>query len=231
MIAMLLLAVVTIHPAAPTVGDLITVELEQPVRVQPSPSYEIVSQKGAHVVVRTFEPKPFTLRGPNVVVPVRSVLKPKDDLKPAPLLPPRLGTQPRLPLILIALAALLATLIWIAVVLLARKRAPVVVPLVAPDVRFRRAIAELRADPQRRQRWAALANELRAFLASTRSRLGTELTTSEVLARNDEEIVRTILQQGDLEKFSPWGARALDFDDVAARALALIPEEEQEVAA
>jgi hypothetical protein len=35
--------------------------------------------------------------------------------------------------------------------------------------------------------------------------------------------VATILRQGDLEKFSPWGARPSDFDPVAAEALELIP--------
>ena len=64
-------------------------------RLDPSPSYEIVQQSGSSAVVRTFRPVPFTLSGTvgdvrfqNLVIPVRSVLKRNDDLKPAPLTPP-----------------------------------------------------------------------------------------------------------------------------------------------
>jgi len=39
--------------------------------------------------------------------------------------------------------------------------------------------------------------------------------------RRYESLIATILKQGDLEKFSPWGAAPADFDDVAKRALDL----------
>ncbi|HWW62129.1 MAG TPA: hypothetical protein VN181_12235 [Thermoanaerobaculia bacterium] len=224
MIAIFVLAIATatIRPAAPTVGDLITIELETPVIVQPSPSYEIVAQHGKRVVVRTFEPKPFLLRGPNFTVPVRSVLSPADaQLQPAPLQPPRAGDAPKLPLILIAIAALLAALVWTAVLLRAKAEQPVMVPFAPPDTRFREIVVALRNDPRRRKRWAALADATRAYLAATRPHLGPELTTRELLVRAEDPIVREILTQGDLEKFSPWGAQPVDFDEVATRALEL----------
>lgn len=223
MIAIFVLAIATatIRPAAPTVGDLITIDLGQPVIVQPSPSYEIVAQHGKRVVVRTFEPKPFLLRGPNFVVPVRSVLKEKDTLQPAPLQPPRLGGAPKLPLVLIAIAGLFAVLVWAAVLLRARTAEPVIVPMAPPDLRFRETVVALRNDPRGRKRWAALADATRAYLAATRPHLGPELTTRELLARQPEPVVGEILTQGDLEKFSPWGAEPVDFDAVAARALEL----------
>ena len=59
----------------------------------------------------------------------------------------------------------------------------------------------------------------RASLAAVRSDLGAEWTTSELLSRIDHAAIAQILRQGDLEKFSPWGAAPADFDDVAARAL------------
>ncbi len=223
MIAIFVLAIATatIRPAAPAIGDLITIDFETPVIVQPSPSYEIVAQHGKRVVVRTFEPKPFLLRGPNFVVPVRSVLKPKDNLQPAPLQPPRPLAAPRLPLILIAIAALLAIAVWTAIVLRAKTQDLVVVPSAPPDVRFRETVVALRNDPRRRKRWAALADATRAYLAATRPHLGPELTTRELLARQPEPVVAEILTQGDLEKFSLWGAEQLDFDTIAGRALEL----------
>ena len=59
----------------------------------------------------------------------------------------------------------------------------------------------------------------------------TTLTTSEVLAIHSSLIIAEILRQGDLEKFSPWGPRPGDFRALASRALKLIPEEREEVAA
>src|SRR5437660_4401603 len=73
------------HPARPTVGDPIVIEFREPVVLDPSPQYEIVSTDGKRVVVRTFSAKPFALSGHagqvkfrNLVVPVQSVLKAKD---------------------------------------------------------------------------------------------------------------------------------------------------------
>ena len=78
-------------------------------------------------------------------------------------------------------------------------------------------------------RWARLADAVRAYLAAVRRDFGAELTTSELLDRIENEQVErrsvafddvaTILRQGDLEKFSPWGAARLNFDEVATSAL------------
>ena len=88
---LLLLAAITFTPARPTVGDPITVDFPAPVTVQPSKDYEVVAQRGKSVVVRSFEPKTFTLHtsAGDVMIPVHSVLKPTDPLPPF-LLPLRI---------------------------------------------------------------------------------------------------------------------------------------------
>jgi hypothetical protein len=222
----------TFHPAAPTVGDPIAIHFAGPVTLDASPAYEVVSRHGADVVVRTFDPKPFSLSGTvngvhfrNLVVPMHSVLKPNDDRKPAPLTPPKPLAYPRLPFVAIAIAALCALGVWLLVWLRSRERAAVAIPAQPPDERFRRAVAALRAHPFEPLRWATLADETRAFLAATRPGLGSELTTTEILPRlgDDRHLVEEILRQGDLEKFSTFGAEPRDFDAIAARALELIP--------
>lgn len=129
MILFFLIFTATFRPATPTVGDLVTIEFQHPVVLDPSAAYEVVSQKGNRVVVRTFEPKTIALSGVsggvrfrNLNVPVRSVLKPKDKLEPAPLQPPRQIPYPREPFVAIGIAALVAIIAWIAVFLLARSR-------------------------------------------------------------------------------------------------------------
>ena len=96
--AAMLLATLTVtsRPAAPTVGDLITLEFPAPVTLEASPDYEIVSQQGARAIIRTFRPAPLVLHGvagdvrfQNLVIPVRSVLDPNEPMTPAPLVPPR----------------------------------------------------------------------------------------------------------------------------------------------
>ncbi|HEX9162749.1 MAG TPA: hypothetical protein VF980_13675 [Thermoanaerobaculia bacterium] len=240
-----------IQPAAPTVGDLITIEFPPqppgPVVLDPSHSYEVVSSNGRRVVVRTFEPKPFTISGtlggerfPELTVRVHSVLKPKDKLDPAPLQPPHPVPFTHAPFIAIGIAAILAAALWAAVVLLARaqsaERGAQEMEL-APAERFRVTIERLRAHPDQPKRWAALADATRLYLASLSPHLGTELTTSQLLPRVDDRhfpAVAQILRQGDLEKFSPWGAPPADFDALSEGALALIPppqvEEEQAAA-
>ena len=224
MILVLALVTATFSPAAPTVGDPITIEFSEPVVVESSPAYEIVSQQGKRVVVRTFVPRPFMIHG--VAIPVRSVLKKGDDLKPAPLTSPRASPYPRAPFIAIALAALLAIATWALAWWLARRPLRVVEPVIPAAERYRRAVLALREDPSRADRWAALANATRAYLAEARAGLGSELTTTELVPRLDERerIVVEILRQGDMEKFSPWGAAPLHaFDEIAARALELAP--------
>jgi hypothetical protein len=263
MIFLLLAITATFHPSQPTVGDPIAIEFRQPVALDPSPDYEVLSQSGNRVVVRTFQPKPFALSGRtegvafrNLVVPVRSVLKPKDDLQPAPLAPPRAEPYPRIASIAIAVAAALAVLAWLAVWLLARRRRGAEekanVPQLPPLERYRAAVIALRDRPHAPKRWAALADATRAYLAATEPRLGAELTTTELLrrigggqapppahapedrrGRLSSTVLPEILRQGDLEKFSPWGAAPADFASIADRALAeLAPEPRvEEVAA
>lgn len=245
MIPILLLAVTaTFHPAQPTVGDPIAIEFRQPVALDPSPDYEVVTQSGNRVVVRTFHPKPFALSGRtqgvafrNLVVPVRSVLKEKDDLQPAPLSPPVAEPFPRIASFALAIAAAFAALAWLAAWLVARRRrnaaAADAVPQLPPLERYRAMVAALRDRPQAPKRWAALADATRTYLAAIDPNLGAELTTTELLRRNTSTLLAEILRQGDLEKFSPWGAQPADFTAIANRALAeLAPEARaEEVAA
>jgi hypothetical protein len=219
----------TIQPKAPKVGDLITLEFAAaPVVLDATPDVEVVSQQGRRVVVRTFQPKPFVLSGKvanapfnNLVVPVGSVLAPDDAMTPAPLAPPVNVPYPRAPFIAIGIAALAAIATWLAV---ARRRSMVKVeqPALTPEERFRNAVIALRRNREHPRRWAALADETRAFLAATRQ-LGTELTTTELvpqLAEHDR-IVVDILRNGDFEKFAPRGTPRAEFEDVADRALTL----------
>lgn len=227
-LALLAVVTATFQPAAPTVGDRIVIDFPAAVVLDVSKDYELVEQQGKRVVVRTFQPKPFALSGTmgrvrfqNLVVPVRTVLKPQDDLKPAPLRPPQHVAYPRAPFITISIAALVALIAWIAVWFFsrARKTKPAAPPMPV-DERFRRAVLAAKAE---RERWAALADATRAYLAATRPQYGSDLTTTELVARlrEEERIVQSILRQGDLEKFSLAGAEPEDFDDVAARALRL----------
>src|ERR1043166_2500241 len=228
MIAALFLTLVTatFRPAAPTVGDPIAIDFPAPVVLDKSPAYEIVSQRGAHVVIRPFDAKRLVLSGrmgsvafTNLVVPVRSVLKGKDAMTPAPLIAPRREAFPAS--VAIALAVLL--LIWLAVVVAIIRLAPkakrqVVIPQIPPAERFRAAVLALRGDTSP-MRWAKLADALRDYLAATGG-VGRELTTSEVLAQRRDEVIAKILRHGDLEKFSPWGTEG-DFDAGADEALRL----------
>jgi len=246
MIFLFLIVTATFRPASPTVGDLITIDFAKPVVLDRSDSYEIVSQKGTVVVVRSFEPKPFALNGVaggvrfrNLMVPMHSVLKPKDNLDPAPLRPPFRIPYPRRPFIAIGIAAAVAAALWIAVVVLAGSQVAdrrSQEPELAPAERFRATVAALRANQKEPLRWAALADATRLYLSTLSPHLGVELTTSQVLPRVDAQhvaVIAQILRQGDLEKFSPWGAPAADFDSLAARSLDLIPvvQEEEEAAA
>lgn len=218
----------TFQPARPTVGDRIVIEFPAAVVLDASKEYELVEQQGRRVVIRSFLPKPFALSGTmgrvhfqNLVVPMTSVLKQNDDLKPAPLRPPAPVPYPRAPFMAVAASALVAIAVWAAVWWLSRERKAVPdVPPIPVDERFRRAVLAAKTHPER---WAALADATRAYLAETRTRLSSDLTTAEIVARlrEDERIVLAILRQGDLEKFSLSGAEPEDFDDVAGRALEL----------
>ncbi len=222
-----LFATAIYRPAQPTVGDLITVEYSEPVTVKPSPDYEIVSRTPTRVVVRTFEPRPITVHstGADVVIGIKSVLAQNDALKPAPMQPPREVPPSRNAWIAIAIAAACAALTWLFVYLRKPAKPVVIEPLVPSDIRFRNAVQAAARAPRR---WAALADATREYLAATYPELGVELTTAELLAKGGglTTALRGILRQGDLEKFSPWGAEAADFDAAAEQALGLIVPEE-----
>lgn len=238
MILVLALVSATLQPAAPRVGDLITVTFSASVTLDASNEFEIVTRSERAVVVRTFTPSPFALSGVlhepqrsvrfrNLRIPVRSVLKEGDDRTPAPLSPPREQPYPLAPFVAIAAAALLAVAAWTAVWWRSRLRVAVAAaPALSPADRYRRALLALRDSPPKR-RWATLADETRLFLAATRPHLGAELTTSELLPRLDTQdaVVAEVLRQGDLEKFSPEGATGRDFEDVLRDAFALTGNE------
>ena len=237
MIFALLIVTATFRPAAPTVGDPITIQFEHAVTLDPSEQYEVISQDGPTVVVRTFRPEPFELAGvvgnirfQRLAIPVTSVLEPDDQLQPAPLKAPVQPAASRRPFIAIGGAAAAAALAWLAAWLLARRAMTprAVVPPLDPAEQFRLTVGQLRRNGSQPGRWAELADATRRYLANTDPALRLELTTSELLARSSQEALRTVLHQGDLEKFSPWGAAAADFDVIAQRALGLIPAPQPE---
>jgi hypothetical protein len=223
MAGLLLVLVTMFHPARATIGDPITIDFAAPTTIDPSPDYEVVSRAGNSVVIRTFVPHTITVTGHSadgpvsVMIPIHSVLKPDDKLEPAPLKPPRPEPWPRLPFVAIGTAALAAIVAWTAVVILAKRRVPTPHIVVVPADAFRARVLALRSTTP--MRWANLADAVRNYLADVRADLGAELTTSEVLARIGDKALTQILRQGDLEKFSPWGAAPANFDDVLNRAL------------
>jgi hypothetical protein len=247
MIGVFLLAfITTFEPARPTIGDPVTITFASPTTVDPSADYEVVSQKGNTAIIRTFVPHTITVTGRaadgpvSVMIPIHSVLKTDDKLEPAPLKPPKTEPWPRLPFIVIGIAALAALAAWAAVVMLAKRRVPKPRMVIVPGEEFRSRVLALRPDAP--MRWARLADVVRAYLAAVRFDLGAELTTSALLSRIAGEdgdaaaLIAKILRQGDLEKFSPWGATPADFDDVVKRALEIPawaepPEVKAEVAA
>jgi hypothetical protein len=216
----------TFHPAKPTVGDLISIDFPQPVTLDASASFEVVSHTRQHYIIRTFEPKPIALSGVagqvrfrNLVVPVHSILGPKDAQTPSPLKPPHPLPSSSLPWILIAAALLAAIAAWAAVWLRARKRHTAPQPILTPAEQFRVSVEQARTS---KQRWAFLADAVRAYLAQRG--YGAELTTSQILPLlpREHELIAEILRLGDYEKFSPWGAPQSDFDALASRAPAIL---------
>ena len=231
-LALTLAVTVSFSPAQPKVGDLVTVTFPAPVVLEASPDYEVVARRGNVVVVRTFEPRPFALSGTagnvrfrNLELPVTSVLRQGDDLAPAPLAPPRPLEIAWLRWIAITIAVLLALAGLIYLWIRWRRKKPAVepVPQLTAEERFRAAVLALRENRGNALRWAALADETRRFLAATRPRLGSDLTTTELVPKLDERerVVEEILRQGDLEKFSRRGAAQREFDELADRVLEL----------
>jgi hypothetical protein len=216
----------TFHPAKPTVGDPIAIDFTQPVTLDASRSFEVLSHTPKHYVIRTFEPKPIALSGVagevrfrNLTVPIRSVLGAKDAQTPSPLKPPRDLPSSALPLILIAAAALAAIAAWAFIWFRARRSRTKPQIILTPAEQFRAALDRAGTSSQR---WASLADAVRAYLAERG--YGAELTTSQLIPRlpHEHELIAEILRLGDYEKFSPWGAPQGDFDALAARAPAIV---------
>ncbi|HEX7830344.1 MAG TPA: hypothetical protein VF787_11850 [Thermoanaerobaculia bacterium] len=225
-LAVLLLVGATFSPKSPTIGDLVTIEFPAPVKLEASRDYEVISSEGKRVVVRTFTPKPFDVRGTmngapvRVTIPVASVIKPGDLMSPAALVAPRPTAYPRGPFIAIAIAALVAILAWVLVFVKAKKRvAKPVLPPMSAEERFRKAVLEL----QMTRSWGRLADATRVYLSATRPDISTDLTTTELVPRlrDQEKFVAHILRQGDVEKFSRRKPDANDFDEAAKKALEL----------
>ena len=223
----------TFHPAKPTVGDPISIDFPQPVTLDATRDFEVLSHTQKHYVIRTFEPKAVALSGVagdvrfrNLIVPVRSVLGPKDAQAPSPLKPPHPLPSPMLPLILIAAAALAAITAWVVVWWGARLKREVPPVVLGPAEQFRVAVDRARTSPQC---WAAFADAVRVYLAQRG--YGAELTTSQLipLLSREHELIADILRRGDYEKFSPWGALEGDFDAVAVRAPAIVEAYEPRV--
>jgi len=223
-------------PQQPAVGDKITLRFDRAPVVLDRGEFELVEQTRERIVIRTFSPKPLVLSGnaggvafQGLTIPMKSVLLPNDDLKPAPLVPPRADAEPMLPQIAIAATALLAFVSWLALWLRARalRRSQFVAPPITPQALFRERVSAMRGT----KAWGPLADALRAYLDAT-TMLSADLTTTELLALTPDPVIARILRQGDLAKFSPWGAAAeINFDDAVERALAMAPERDEERAA
>lgn len=239
-LALLLAFSVPVRPAQPTVGALITVDFSREgsdVVLDPLPAeVEQVSKNGPRITLRAFAAGKFMLSGVvkrereairfrNLPVEVKSVLAAADDLKPAPLAPPKLLEEQRPPWILVGFAALLALGSWWW--LLTRTDA----------LRF-----ESRASEQELlallSNWPAgrvddpflarLSDATRRYVAAHDSRVAESMTTREILLRltdeRTEKALRDILQLGDQAKFAPWGAGTVDANALKNEAAAVADE-------
>lgn len=234
-------------PKQPTVGDLITLKFDlapdESLRLDHTDRYEVVSQLGGTVVIRSFQPGKFTvvgkIRSPKGErtekkdVTIASVLAPKDNLKPAPLEPPWPLPANHAATVALVIAAVAAVGAWAAVVWMARRmpveEAPAVFSVSALE-EFQRGLERVRRMPHGDARLIALSEITRSFLSRIEPPLGRELTTTEVAdvlrARMVPEptraTVREILDEGDFAKFSGWGGRDERFDDVASHASGVV---------
>lgn len=233
---------VKISPAQPTVGDPVTITFPANitrVNVSPGEAFEAVRGEGNRIVVRSFRPGPFEVEGTllrgetrsafRMPLMISSVLRPDDSLEPAALKPPRPLDPNRAATIAIAAAAAVAALSWLAVVLLWRRRralAPVRLPGAAEEFRIALGRAARVADGNAKA--IALAEATRGYLARISGSYGRELTTLELLRvlapAEAAGVIRDLLTDADLAKFSPWGASRRDYREVVER-LARIPQQ------
>ena len=178
------------------------------------------------------------VRGPEVVI--RSVLAKDDGLKPAPLHPPLPLPRDRTADVALAIAAMSAIALWAAVIYLARRRSVVLEggKILAPDEEFLQALKALRTAEDSPLLLIAVADASRRYLARVDDRLGRELTTfeltreaSRVFPGDRARVLRRILTEADIAKFSPWGSRLPGFrqfvDDASS---ILVPREEESAA-
>lgn len=245
-----------IRPAAPTVGDPVEIRLAAApgasVRVDPSENLEVVSTRGTVVTVRAFAPGDVPVTGIvheasgdtkfRVVVHVRSVLEPDDKLQPAPLHPPKDLPANSFPWKMIGGAGAVAAIAWGLLAWAARQRARAAssaARLLGATAEFRSAVLAIRRLPPADENIAALGDATRRFFSRIEGHLGRDLTTSELVSRlatagvdpGTLEVVREILGEADLAKFSPWGPHHHDSPALAERALKIAALDREEGAA
>jgi hypothetical protein len=235
-----------IRPAAPTVGDPIVITLtaspDARVSADASQQYEVVGSKGSQLTIRAFQPGNVPVSGVvlegasstpfRLTVKVKSVLKPDDRMQPAPLRPPKELPASMLPWKMIGGAVAVAAISWGMLAWAARRRAFArsgAGRLVSASTEFRAAVLAIRRLPPEDANVAALGDATRRFFARLEGHLGRNLTTSELIGQlraagvdaKTLDVVREILGEADLAKFSPWGPHLHDSPALAGRALAL----------
>lgn len=225
-LAFLLLFTVPTRPAQPTIGDLVTIDFSQQgnaVFLDPlPPGVELVSKNETRITLRVFTTGTIRLGGVvnrgdhairfrNLPIEVKSVLRADDDLKPAPLVPPRPLPAQRLPWLMIAAAALLAAGAWM--FLLTGRRGVAARAKIVED----ELLALLRSWPSEGVDDAFLAqlsDATKRYVSSRDPRVAESMTTREILSRLGDEraagALADILQVGDQAKFAPWGAGTVD---------------------
>jgi hypothetical protein len=236
-----------LSPAAPTVGDPISIRFEEEqakITVAPSAEYEIVASGGSPAVIRAFRPGTIAVSGRvespggsfgfrGLVVEIHSVLAEDDALEPAPYRPPQALPPNQVAWWAIGLASLAALLLW-AAVFRAREapraaRQEIARPGVAPAAEY---LAELRRARalELHPSLVVIGGAVRRFLARVHPSWGADLTSRELRRelkrhRVREDLVATVdevLREADLEKFSPWGAPEIDREELIANAERLV---------
>jgi len=225
-LALLMAFAVPVRPAQPTVGALITVDFSsqgKAVELDALPTdVELVSKNGPRITLRAFAAGKFAISGVvkrdreairfrNLPVEVTSVLTAADDLKPAPLAPPKPLGEGRLPWMLVAVAVMLAIGSWW---WLLTRRAAVAIESRAAEQELLALLREWPAGRVDDPFLARLSDATRRYVASHDSRVAESMTTREILLRlTDQRIeraLRDILELGDQAKFAPWGAGTVD---------------------
>jgi hypothetical protein len=223
-----LAAAISFSSPRATVGEPVEVRAAlapgQSLQIDPSPCLEIIERTAERILIRSFLPgecevaysvlqSEQTVARGSSILRIESVLEENDSLEPAPLKPP-LSIEPEpWPGAALWGAGSLALFGWLALVFFGRRRA-----LSGPSETLRSAREELltliarlsgRTD---REAAVLLADGVRRFLHRRDRRLGSELTTTELLERfsvawpdpGRRELLRRVLTTGDRAKFSTW---------------------------